>query len=140
MLSYPIGNTSLDTFVAKLPTSPPASGKPQAFIMGHGLWNNLEANLTIGWIDQVESAMRRASPFLFSDNRTGTGDVEVLYPKLFITPSAASELKPDAFVPSQNNIMLQRLEHKVGPYVRGKGYDHLGLWNMSIQTTSPDGS
>jgi len=130
MLSYPLDNDTVSGFISKLPSAPPV--KPPALVFGHGLWNSLDINSTKGWLTQLDSAMRTASPFLFSAASSA--------PRLFVSPSAATELKPDLFVPAQNNIMLQRLEHAIGPWVQERGWDHLGLWNMSIQAASPDGS
>jgi len=106
--------------------------KPRAFVLGHGLWNKLNTTATLAWTKQVQDTLMDRMPYLY-------GEQEVV-PKLFVTPNAAGELKPDQFIGEQGNIVLSKFEHAIGPAVRNMGFDHLGTYNMTIQGTSPDGT
>lgn len=103
--------------------------------MGHGIWNDLEAETTMNWLEQVEDSMSRTVPDMFAPATD-----PMAYPRMFITPSAQSELKPDAFHSTQNNMRLLRHTREVSQYVKARGYDHLGLYNLTVQASSPDGT
>lgn len=130
LLEHPIKEADLEEFVNEQPTTKPS--KPAAFIFGHGLWNDLDPEKTFAWIDQATSALVKHSPWL--------GDAGVLFPRLFLTPNAAGDKKPDIFIARQGNIALTRFEKSVGEWVKQHGFDHLGTYNMSIQAYNPDGT
>ena len=106
--------------------------KPQVFIFGHGLWNDLNETITTLWLDQLETAMNATNPWL-----TEPGAV---HPRLFITPSASGPGKPQIYVSTQGNPQLIRFEYNVREHVHWRGMDHLGTVNMTLQSTSPDGT
>ncbi|KAK5937809.1 hypothetical protein PMZ80_009938 [Knufia obscura] len=65
---------------------------------------------------------------------------------LFITPNAAGPLKPDQWIQSQGDKALQIFEksmhnliHREGEMFYGKGIEHMGTWNMSVQMDKWDG-
>jgi hypothetical protein len=108
----------------KLSIGPP-SRLPKAFILGHGLWSDLDLPKTVDWLDTMI--------------RVITGQVGLEWEGLFVTPNAAGKQKPDRWIVSQGNEALMRYEEKVGGEVVRRGLDHLGTWNMSIQARKYDG-
>ena len=56
-----------------------------------------------------------------------------------VTPNAAGILKPDQWVQSQGDKALQLFENSVRVEAAERGVEHLGTWNMSIQTEKFDG-
>lgn len=65
---------------------------------------------------------------------------------LFVTPSAAGPLKPDQWILTQGDKALQVFEksmhsliHEEDGLFYGKGIEHMGTWNMSIQMDKWDG-
>lgn len=130
LLEHPIKQEDLDEFTSYQPRTKPA--RPVAFIMGHGLWNDLDQIKTIAWMEQLTSAITKRSPWV--------SDAGELFPRLFLTPNAAGEKKPDLFIARQGNIALTRFEKAIGHWVRKQGMDHLGTYNMSIQATNSDGT
>jgi len=62
-------------------------------------------------------------------------------PKLFVTPSAGGHLKAADLLATQSMNRLFSFENKIKPVVKGRrGFEFLGMWNMSIQSSSPDGT
>lgn len=108
----------------------------KAFVLGHGLWNNLEIDQALNWLDLVLDTIE-------SKTRTSTrqrgpnskGNV----PVLLVTPNAAGDKKPDEWIVSQGNKALVKFEHEMAVQAAERGIDHLGTWNMSIQATLYDG-
>ena len=92
------------------------------------MWNHFEIHDTISWIEQIEKEIRPRIP-LFVDS-----------PRLFLTSNAQAENKPAKYVPLENNIRIQNYVHAVETFVKERGYDHLGFYNMTIQASSPDGT
>ena len=114
----------------KLPREKPK--KPHAFVLGHGIWNSLNETASGLWIDQIESAINGSDTWLTEEKQ--------LYPRLFVTPNAAGDNKPVQYQETQGNIALHRFEVDMGPYLRNRGIDHLGMYNATIQNTTPDGT
>ncbi|KAL8812153.1 MAG: hypothetical protein Q9200_001233, partial [Gallowayella weberi] len=151
MIRFPIPMDELDRLRNLLPTKKPS--RPYAFIFGHGLWNDLDLQATLDWLDVVLDVSIQQAPWLSSPSRTppsrakskhaakrerskhGTG----FWPRLFLTPNAAGKEKPDEWLVSQGNKALMIFEEAVGEEVRRKGVEHLGTWNMSIQSNKFDG-
>jgi hypothetical protein len=106
--------------------------KPVAFIFGHGLWNDLEVDQTYEWWETIDTSIREKAPWLY-DNGTA-------FPRLFITPTASGVHKPEVFWPAQGNLRMKVFEEAVGPYMKSRGVDHLGMFNASIQYNSFDGT
>lgn len=98
--------------------------KPKAFIFGHGLWNNLELQKTVSWLDAILEIIAPASASWYG---------------LFLTPNAAGREKPDEWIVSQGNKALVLFEEAVGIEAGKRGVEHLGTWNMSIQARKYDG-
>lgn len=63
----------------------------------------------------------------------------MLWPRLFLTPNAAGKEKPDEWLVSQGNKALMIFEEAVGEEVRRRGVEHLGTWNMTVQSNKFDG-
>jgi hypothetical protein len=101
------------------------SGRPKAFIFGHGLWSDLDLQKTVEWLDTILRAITGA---------TGSD-----WQGLFVTPNAAGRGKPDEWIVTQGNKALMLYEEAVGIEVRKRGIEHLGTWNMSIQSNKYDG-
>lgn len=101
------------------------SHKPKAFILGHGLWNDLSLPSTVSWIETILSVITPSSPHEFHG--------------LFITPNAAGKEKPDEFLVTQGNKALMKFEEALGEEARKRELEHLGTWNMSVQARKYDG-
>ncbi|KAK9416684.1 hypothetical protein SUNI508_09594 [Seiridium unicorne] len=124
--SFPIPNDELMRLRASVHASQmEGSSKPSAFILGHGLWNNLEIEASIHWLDSVLSVINREADFQA--------------PTLLVTPNAAGKDKPDRWLMTQGNEALVRFEEVMADAAIEQGIDHLGTWNMSIQATLYDG-
>lgn len=108
---------------------------PRAFILGHGLWNDLNPNECLAWLDTVLDIVR---PSLDAGENSWQKDRAQL-PILLITPNAAGELKPDEWLVSQGNKALVRYEKSMALEAAMRHIDHLGTWNMSIQASLYDG-
>ncbi|KAL9050140.1 MAG: hypothetical protein Q9162_006811 [Coniocarpon cinnabarinum] len=131
LLQYPIQKRDMEDFVEHLSTpSPPV--KPYAFIMGHGLWNDLEIDKTYAWVDQALEGITKQAPYLKSQPGN--------FHKLFLGPNAAGIKKPEIFVARQGNIAITKFEKAVAPFVQDRGFDFLGTYNATIQTNNPDGT
>lgn len=100
--------------------------------MGHGLWNDLDVEKTFSWIDQLQDTITNHMEYLHEPG--------ALFPRLFVSPSAAGVHKPEIFVARQGNIALSKFEHTVAPWAKLHGIDFLGTYNMTIQATNPDGT
>lgn len=87
----------------------------------------------MAWMEQLEDAMMAELPAYYKSDPS-------LFPRLFITPSAQGEGKPDVFHPAQNNIRMQRHQHAVSAFAASRGYENLGFYNLTVQASSPDGS
>lgn len=98
---------------------------PKAFIIGHGLWSDLDVPKTLDYIDTMIQVI--------------TSKVGMKWDGLFVTPSAAGKDKPVKWVASQGSEALMRYEETIGREVVKRGLDHLGTWNMSVQARKYDG-
>jgi len=101
------------------------TARAKAFIFGHGLWSDLDLQKTVDWLDTI---MREIT------STAGTG-----WKGLFVTPNAAGKEKPDEWIVTQGNKALMLYEEAVGIEARRRGVEHLGTWNMSIQSNKYDG-
>ncbi|KAL8664482.1 MAG: hypothetical protein Q9202_003032 [Teloschistes flavicans] len=165
MIRFPIPTDELDRLRGLLPPKKPT--RPYAFIYGHGLWNDLDLQATLDWLDTVLDTSVQAAPWLSSashsrrkakpkskgsraaaiaaakrerDNENNDSKhTSGFWPRLFMTPNAAGKEKPDEWVVSQGNKALMIFEESVGVEARRRGVEHLGTWNMSIQSNKFDG-
>lgn len=106
----------------RLKSSIVPSNRPTAFILGHGLWSDLDLKKTVDWLDTILGIITISN-----------------WHGLFVTPNAAGKRKPDEWLVSQGNKALMIYEEAVGIEVVKRGIDHLGTWNMSIQSSKYDG-
>ena len=132
MLKFPLDSSELVRFQDLLSPTPPPSGKPYAFILGHGLWNDLDLTATVNWMDGLLGAMLDRAPYLGEEGG-------IRWPRLMVTPNAAGMRKPDQWVVSQGDTALQIFEESVRVEAGERGVEHLGTWNMSIQADKFDG-
>ncbi|KAI1106045.1 hypothetical protein F4804DRAFT_82473 [Jackrogersella minutella] len=133
MVRYPIPEEERRRFEKAIDSNP---SQRKAFVIGHGLWNNLEVDQAASWLDTVLDMI---------DSKTG-GRTRLRgrsprrnLPILLLTPNAAGEKKPDEWIVSQGNKALVRYEHAMAAQAAKRRIDHLGTWNMSIQATLYDG-
>jgi hypothetical protein len=129
MIRYPIADDEVDRYKALIGTSKPK--KPFAFIFGHGLWNDLDLQATLDWLDQVLAMTTESLPYL--------ANADAFWPRLFVTPNASGKNKPDEFLTTQGNKALQIFEDSVRIEAGRRGVEHLGTWNMSTQANKYDG-
>ena len=128
MLKIPLDPTEVARFKDLEPDKP---AKLYAFIFGHGLWNDLDLHTTLNWLDGILTYTKEAVPYL--------GEKGVLWLRLIVTPNAAGTLKPDQWLQSQGDEALQIFENSVRIEAAKRGVEHLGTWNMSIQSEKFDG-
>ena len=101
------------------------SERDKAFVFGHGLWSNLDLQNTLNWLDTI--------------THTITSTTAPGWYGLFVTPNAAGKEKPDEWIVTQGNKALMLFEESVGIEAGKRGLEHLGTWNMSIQSNKYDG-
>lgn len=129
MVRHPIPDDEIDRFKQALGNGKP--DRPFAFIFGHGLWNDLDLQAHINWIDTVLEATTDQLPYLANEG--------ALWPRLVVTPNAAGVKKPDEFLISQGNKALSIYEDSVRIEDGRRGIEHLGTFNMSVQANMYDG-
>jgi hypothetical protein len=122
IVRYPIPREELERLTESVTGT---TGRAKAFIFGHGLWSNLEVQKSLSWLDTVLSTITSTS------GRNWHG--------LFVTPSAAGKQKPDDWIVTQGNKALMLFEESIRIEVAKRGIEHLGTWNMSIQSNKYDG-
>ncbi|KAK2629779.1 hypothetical protein QTJ16_000599 [Diplocarpon rosae] len=122
IVKYPIPNDEIKRLKEDLV---PDGKKPIAVILGHGLWSNLDLQMSVHWLDTVMDSVRD----VLGSAWTG----------LFVTPNAAGKEKADDWLVTQGNKALMLFEEAVGILTRERGLHHLGTWNMSIQSNKYDG-
>lgn len=127
MLRFPLDPIEVERFKDLLSTTKPQ--KPYAFIFGHGLWNDLDLQATVNWLDGLDKNIVEHAPYLS----------QYLFPRLMVTPNAAGIRKPDQWVLTQGDKALQIFEHSMREETAKRAIEHLGTWNMSIQSTKYDG-
>lgn len=130
VLNYPLKDAAFERPLSMIPEEKPA--KPHAFVVGHGLWNNCSIPLSQKWVDQLEDRFTEHAPWLKTPSN---------WLKLFITPNAAGLNKPQKYLAKQGNVALRRWELGMRDWViQEHHYDFLGMWNSTIQNSSPDGT
>ena len=151
MIRFPIPAEELNRFRSDLPAIKPK--RPYAFIFGHGLWNDLDLQATLDWLDTILETTLDAAPWLSPSSAKNDGKVGKerkgrkherkretgFWPRLFMTPNAAGKEKPDQWIVSQGNKALMVFEESVKVEVGRRGVEHLGMWNMSVQSNKFDG-
>lgn len=130
LLTYPLEQKSLNDVMEKYAPIKPT--KPHVFVYGHGMWNSLNITATTGWVDQLNGALVYQMPWLNGHR--------AFFPRLFVTPNAAGDDKPRQFLETQGNGALKKFEKDAKKIVNLRNMDHLGTWNMTVQTISPDGT
>ncbi|KAI1433579.1 hypothetical protein GGR50DRAFT_667701 [Xylaria sp. CBS 124048] len=133
MVRYPIEKVELDRLETAIDTS---TKKRKAFILGHGLWNDLDVEQSRQWLNTVLEVIDTK---LRLRMRLRTLQREKNMSILLMTPNAAGEKKPDKYLVTQGNKALMGFEHAMGLEAERLNIDHLGTWNMSIQATMYDG-
>ncbi len=122
IVRFPIPKEELDRLKVSVASS---SEKVEAIVFGHGLWSNLELKQTLDWFDTVLRAIDDAKAKRWYG--------------LFVTPNAAGKEKPDDWIVTQGNKALMLFEEAIAIEAGKRGIEHLGTWNMSIQSNKYDG-
>lgn len=133
MVRFPLDPTEVVRFQQLL--SPDKPKKPYAFVLGHGLWNDLDLQATVNWLDGVRAAITDRAPYLQQQRQLDTS----IWSMLMVTPNAAGIKKADQWIVSQGDKALQLFENGVREEAALRSVDHLGTWNMSIQMDKWDG-
>ncbi|KAH9889223.1 hypothetical protein F4778DRAFT_773415 [Xylariomycetidae sp. FL2044] len=137
IVRYPIPGEERSRLERSIDTKP---SQRRAFVLGHGLWNDLQLDESRAWLDAVlgilERRLRLRARPPFPSQRGGAAKN---LPVLLLTPNAAGDKKPDEWLVSQGNKALVRFEHAMAAEAARRSIDHLGTWNMSIQATLYDG-
>lgn len=147
MIRFPIAPEELTRLRALLPPKKPS--KPYAFIFGHGLWNDLDLQATLDWLDTILETLTDQAPWLAPNLPTKSGATASghhdrkrgtsFFPRLFLTPNAAGKEKPDEWIQTQGNKALMVFEESVKVEAERRGIEHLGTWNATIQSNKFDG-
>ncbi|KAI2605129.1 uncharacterized protein GGS25DRAFT_524639 [Hypoxylon fragiforme] len=114
----------------------PNPSQRKAFVLGHGLWNDLDVGQSLSWLDVVLDTIEAKTK---ARTRLRGRSSRVNLPVLLVTPNAAGDKKPDQWIVSQGNKALVRFEQAMAVEAAKRRIDHLGTWNMSIQATLYDG-
>lgn len=133
IFQYPLDDGFMTAVTDTLPKTQPE--KPHAFVLGHGLWGNLNASNTAAWITEVHDKVNAAMPWV---QKSAAQEP----PYLFMPPAAAGDGKPPEYLPAQGNENLQRFHHEVKGWI-GRTYPSMGfvgLYNATVQGRSPDGT
>jgi hypothetical protein len=125
----PAALTALSNFLASPSggTASPSSYKPIPIIFSQSLSTSLSWPATTAAMDAVSLAIVSA-PATRS------------YPVLWLGPNAAGHLKPPGKILSEGNNALWHFTQEMGREARSRGWDSLGLYNMTIQASSWDGT
>ena len=134
MLRFPLEIEELTRFKNLL--SPTKPKKPYAFIFGHGLWNDLDIQATLHWLDGILEHTLLQAPYLNAVNQRHGHSI---WPRLFVPPNAAGILKPDQWLVSQGDKALMTFEESTAVEVAKRGLETMGTWNMSVQASKYDG-
>ncbi|OLL23082.1 hypothetical protein NEOLI_001229 [Neolecta irregularis DAH-3] len=129
LVKHPIPDFELDR-VAEDIAAHSKLDKPWAFIFGHGLWNHLESNATLNWLDSIEAKIKSKLQ-IYPDSAS---------PRIFVAPAAAGPHKPDEWIPLQGNKKIMLFEEEMKILMKARGMEVLGTWNATIQAFSYDGS
>ena len=129
MLRFPLDGIEVARFQELLDGQKPK--RPYAFVYGHGLWNDLDLQATVNWVDGVNRAAVEKARYL--------GEEGGLWPRLMVTPNAAGIRKPDQWLLSQGDKAIRIFELAVKEQVEKRAMEHLGTWNMSVQSETYDG-
>ncbi|TAQ89766.1 hypothetical protein B7494_g1916 [Chlorociboria aeruginascens] len=124
IVKFPIPKDEIDRLKVSVSVGH-ATSKPIAILFGHGLWSNLELQKAVDWLDTIVDTIKSV--------------VDSQWVGLFVTPNAAGKEKPDDWIVSQGNKALMLYEEAMGIEVAKRGIEHLGTWNMSIQSNKYDG-
>ena len=145
------------------------SGKKEAFVFGQGGWDDFEMEPAKKWIEAFEGALADEMPSFIrppvttaekKGDEEKTGDAigkPVLArraddwrskfpvskdhpPRLWVSPNAQGVHKNPFFVLGQNNIKLMGFETGMRSWLADRGFDSLGIFNLTVQSTSLDGT
>jgi hypothetical protein len=122
IVRFPIPQEELDRLKISVAS---AGSTVEAIVLGHGLWSNLDLKKSLDWLDTV----------LQTIDSTGKKG----WHGLFVTPNAAGKEKPDDWIVTQGNKALTLFEEALAVEAGKRGIEHLGTWNMSIQSNKYDG-
>lgn len=118
---------------------------PTVFIFGHGAWHDFELDPSQRWVSTFERTM--ADPSLdpktyykFDGPIPGPILSRTSYPRLFLPPNAQGFNKEAVYIPGQNNIKLMHFERDIKAWLVHRGWDVLGMFNLTLQSVSIDGS
>ncbi|KAI9727915.1 MAG: hypothetical protein M1828_005320 [Chrysothrix sp. TS-e1954] len=130
--TWPLGEEDLDDVtdsVYDLSGPPP---RPYAFLLHHTLWNDVNTSATLEWLNQVQDHLKDDMPWLGEDDQA--------FPRLFMTTNAGGLSKSLFHMATQDNSHLARFEGDIKPQIEEMGIDFLGMFNMSVQSSQPDGT
>lgn len=121
---FPIPSDELTRLRFSIHEGQPATGspRPRAFILGQGLWNDLDVEASIHWLDGILAVINH--------------NADYQDPTLLVTPNAAGKEKPEKWIATQGNEALARFEESMADAANKQGIDHLGTWNMVSRAPS----
>lgn len=117
-----------------------------AYVFGQGGWNDFTFDHTQHWMRIYEGALN--DPNNFPSEYKDADLPERLppklktraYPRLYMGPNAQGLNKPIIWVGNQNNIKLMNFERQMRDWLVPRGWDMIGIFNLTIQSESTDGT
>lgn len=116
--SNPMTPSGISNSISKLGARSKGKDKPNTIIFGHGLWSNLNLQMSIYWFDAVLNTI------------TSTLGHKNWY-RLYVTPNAAVKDKLDNWIMAQGNKALVLFEEAIGVEV-GKSTSKCSLLAVGI--------
>lgn len=109
MIRFPIAPEELTRLRYLLP--PPKAPCPYAFIFGHGLWNDLDLQVKLDWIDVILETMLNQAPWLSPSSSTSSSGATSherkretgFWLRLFLTPNGCGKSKSDEWIVTQGS-------------------------------------
>lgn len=122
-------SSGLDGWIDSIKARPGGTNKRNSvFILGAGSWQFYNSSQTMDWLDAIEDGMRKRIPSFFKSRR------------LWISPPAKGLNVDPRYWNRSNNIDIQHHIEDMDTYVTHLGYDHLRVYNLTVQASSPDGT
>ena len=129
---YPLSDEDLFEITSAVRDPSNLPGKPYAFLLHHTLWNDVDTTATVSWLQQIQDHLIHYLPWLQDGSEP--------FHQLFMTTNAGGLSKSLFHMATQSNAHLAQFERDIRPKVEELGIDFLGMFNMSVQSTQPDGT
>jgi hypothetical protein len=89
-------------------------------------------NSTVAWIKEIQSGIKSKLAYL--------DEPDAFFPQLFMSTHAPGDKKAEKYIERQGIKATSLFEKAVAAEAPLLGIDHLGTWNLTIQSDVPDGT